>query len=75
MMILATEMAAQVWCDKRVSNREMDTVLATVIAEKFDEILNQARLGCATTKELLTELCARADVGGYGGYRTADIDE
>lgn len=29
-------------------------------------------LGCATTAELLTELQARAEVGGYAGYRTVD---
>lgn len=33
-----------------------------------------ANLGCATTKELLDELTARAVVGGYSSYRTVDGD-
>jgi hypothetical protein len=33
-------MAAQLWCDDRVSDREMDTEFAEVIAEKFSELMN-----------------------------------
>jgi len=29
-------------------------------------------LGLATTRQLLDELSARADLGGYAGYRTVD---
>lgn len=32
------EIAAQCWCDDRVSDRIMDTELATVFAEKLDEL-------------------------------------
>ena len=32
---LALEIAAQCWCDPRVSDREMDSELATVFAEKL----------------------------------------
>lgn len=31
-----------------------------------------ASLGVATTRDLLAELAARADVGGYADYRTVD---
>lgn len=33
---------------------------------------DEPRLGCATTRELLEELTARADVAGYADYRTVD---
>jgi hypothetical protein len=36
----AREMAAQLWCDDRVSDREMDTEFAEVIAEKFSELMH-----------------------------------
>lgn len=32
----------------------------------------EPNLGCATTEELLNELLARAQVGGYADYRTID---
>lgn len=32
----------------------------------------EPQLGCATTAQLLTELQARAEVGGYAAYRTVD---
>lgn len=35
-----------------------------------DEIWSQPWLGNATTKELLDELTARAEVGGYATYKT-----
>lgn len=34
----------------------------------------KANLGLATTAELLAELQARAEVGGYADYRTVDSD-
>jgi hypothetical protein len=36
--VMSLGIAAQCWCDPRVSNREMDVVLAGVFAEKLDEV-------------------------------------
>ena len=33
---------------------------------------NEPRLGCATTRQLLEELIARAEIDGSIGYRTVD---
>jgi GTPase SAR1 family protein len=50
----------------------------TLIVPVTDETLARLRepqpayLGLATTGELLAELQARADVGGYADYRTVD---
>ena len=41
-------------------------------ANKVEEISNQPWLGNATTKEMLEELMARAEVHGYANYRTVD---
>jgi len=35
----AIHIAAQCWCDPRVGDREMDSELATVFAEKLDDYL------------------------------------
>lgn len=37
--------------------------------------LSEAKLGLATTAQLLSELQARAEVGGYGQYRTVDPEQ
>lgn len=55
----AKHIAAQCFED-----REMDTELATVFAEKLHEHSMKPRLGLATTEHLLTELMARAQVDG-----------
>jgi len=39
------------------------------------KLKNEPRLGMATTAELLEELTARAEVGGYATYRTWDGEE
>ncbi len=71
-MELARQMAGRIWCDKRIEDREMDSELAEVIAEKFEELSLQPNLGCATTGQLIGELSARAELGGYNSYRTID---
>lgn len=35
-------------------------------------LVTSANLGCVSTSELLAELQARAEVGGYAEYRTVD---
>lgn len=70
-------LAAQAWCDPRVSDREMDPDLATVFAEILDVAKREAEykhanLGLATTRQLLDELRARAEVNGTINYRTVD---
>lgn len=49
-----------------------DAWQACLEANKIEEISNQAWLGNATTKEILEELMARAEVHGYANYRTVD---
>lgn len=63
---------------------EAMTELADMLARNVAPTMNvamgyapqpaRANLGLASTKELLRELEARADVGGYGDYRTVDED-
>lgn len=57
---------------------EFDSVQATAVV---DELLQEIRalnaptqpyLGLATTAQLIDELRARAEVGGYATYRTVD---
>lgn len=45
---------------------------ACLETNKVEEISNQPWLGNATTKEMLEELMARAEVHGYANYRTVD---
>lgn len=44
------------------------------VMEALKEAKSKPYLGNATTRELLAELEARAEVGGYAGYRTVDHD-
>jgi len=62
------EKAAQAWCKKSTSHKEMDSELAYAFAEILDEIWSQPRLGNATTRELLDEIRERSDLD----YRTVD---
>jgi hypothetical protein len=48
----------------------MDVEFAEVIAETLDRIMSEPGLGNATTRQLLDELKARAEVGGYLNYTT-----
>lgn len=67
---LAMQKAAQAWCTARTKHLEMDVELATAFALILDEIWSQPWLGNATTGEMLEELKARAEVGGYINYKT-----
>ncbi len=71
---------ARGWCHPETENRVMDAVLAGAITEEVATLVRgdrKAYLGCATTKELIDELAARADVSAtigeeWPGYRTVD---
>lgn len=52
----------------------MGTATITVYTEGSGPVLERPMLGLATTKELLEELSARAEIHGYAGYRTVDGD-
>ena len=65
---LAIQRAAQAWCTKKTSHKEMDSDLAVAFAEIIDEIWSQPWLGNATTGEILDELRARVDVD----YKTVE---
>ena len=69
---LALQRAAQAWCTENTSSIEMDTRLATAFAEILDEVWSKPWLGNATTGELIDELKARAEMGGYAKYKTVD---
>lgn len=69
---LAREKAAQAWCDPTTAMTVMDADLAEAFARILDEIWTKPWLGNATTSELLTELQVRAEIHGYGGYKTVD---
>ena len=69
---LAMQTAAQAWCTEKTSGIEMDATLAEAFAELLDGVWSKPWLGNATTAELLDELRARAEIGGYSTYRTID---
>lgn len=56
-----------------------DVVRASMIVDEVVDWIKttyqaEPNLGLATTSELLTELLARAEIGGYDQYRTVDHD-
>ena len=61
-MRFAREKAAQAWCDPTTSDREMDVALAEAFAKILVEEMYAPHLGCATTREILTEISARVDL-------------
>ena len=63
---------ARGWTHPATESRVMDAELAEAIVAEVWDMLYPPNLGCATTAELLAELVARAEVGGYAGYRTVD---
>ena len=69
-MVFARQKAAQCWCDPETGMIEMDSRLAEAFAKRLVVEMYESRLGCATTAEMLTELAARAEMGGYAEYRT-----
>lgn len=44
------------------------------VGELNGEPIEEALLGLATTRDLIEELSARAEIHGYAGYRTVDGD-
>jgi len=67
---------ARGWCHPVNENKEMDVDLAACITTEVSKLLsfseNIPRLGLASTRDLLDELSARAELGGYAGHRTVD---
>ncbi len=66
----ALQKAASAWTQPTTSSKTMDTELAMEFAKILDEVLSKPWFGNATTKELLDELSARAEIGGYANYST-----
>ncbi len=66
----ALQKAAQCWCTLETGHIEMIPELAEAFANEIDEIWDCAWLGNATTAELLKELQARAELGGYANSKT-----
>jgi len=71
----ARQKVAVAWCQPKTENKEMDVDLAEEFAKILDKETSVPLLGNATTGELLTELTARAEVGGYIDYKTVNIDK
>jgi len=71
---LAREKAAQAWCVEKTSHKVMDADLAEAFGDILDQVWSQPLLGNATTAQLLDELKARAELGGYADYKTVAID-
>lgn len=69
---LARQKAAQAWRLTTTEKKTMDSDLCTAFAIIIDDIWSKPWLGNATTKELLEELLARAEIHGYSEYRTVD---
>ena len=60
------------WCHPNTEDRTMDADLASAIADEVWKADTTPNLGCATTKQLLDELMARAEVDGTMDYRMVD---
>jgi hypothetical protein len=69
---LALRKAVAAWATKETWRKPYDDDLALAFAEILDSILSQPWLGNATTAELLNELSARAELGGYANYKTTN---
>ena len=69
---LCIQKAAQAWCKPATEKTDMDTDLCQAFAEILEEIWGQAWLGNATTRQLLDELSARAEVDGALDYKPVD---
>ena len=60
-MLFARQRAAQAWCTKKTERFVMIPELVEAFAEILVEEMYAARLGCATTGEMLDEIKARVD--------------
>lgn len=65
---------ARGWCHPVNEHKQMDADLAYAIVDEIEKLneIEQPMLGLATTLQLLEELTARAEIGGYAQYRTVD---
>jgi hypothetical protein len=57
-----------------IKARDIPRVKVEFYVERGGNPKPKPLLGCATTAELINELGARAELGGYAGYRTIDAD-
>ena len=71
-MVFAREEAGKAWYGEKTIEKVMDTDLAMKFAEILVKHMYAPHLGCASTRELFTELEARQD---DMLYRTMDIDD
>lgn len=56
----------------RIDQPAPERPIEAVLEAARSDLRSMANLGLATTAELLRELEARAEVGGYAGYRPVD---
>lgn len=64
---------ARGWCHPKNESKTMDSDLAMAIAEEVETLLktdDYPKLGCATTRQLIDEICARLNLSLE--YRTID---
>jgi len=73
-LIRAREKAAQAWCSSETRHLEMIPELAEVFADMLVDCWAEARLGNATTRELLEEITARIEMDGQLDYKTTGVD-
>jgi hypothetical protein len=66
------EAVARGWCAEPNWGKVMDVDLAEAISQEVFKANVTPQLGCATTAELLVELAARAEIGGYADYKTVN---
>ena len=69
---IARRKAARAWTQPTTEKMVMIPELAEAFAEILDEIMDQPRLGCATTSQLIDEIQARIAIDGRLEYRTVD---
>lgn len=70
---LARQKAAQAWCTPATEKIVMIPELAFAFADILEEERSHARLGNATTRELLKEIEARIEVDGNLDYKTTNL--
>jgi len=68
----ARKLAETAWHKPETEGLDLDPHLANEFAVIIDKLMNEPRLGCATTRALIGELKARCEVNGTIDYRTVD---
>ena len=70
-MVYAREEAATAWCKNKTKKKIMDVTLAEAFAEILVKHMYEVHLGCATTRELLSEIRARIELSNKNlDYKT-----